>query len=115
MFYVDLDYESLDRYDFAKFMEWTNDCHDILNSYFVSKLKNMPSAGEYVVQAEEHRADLLSYNIYGDIQYWWVVMLYNNILDTEDIEAGLTVMYPSLSDLEDLFFSLKALERTEGI
>lgn len=114
MYYIDLDLDSLDRFDFAKFMEWTNDCHDILNSYFVAKLKQLPVAGERVVQAEENRADLLSYNIYGDTQYWWIIMMYNNILDMEDITTGLVVTYPSIDSLEDLFFSLKALERTEG-
>lgn len=113
MFFINLDQESTDRYDFSKFMEYTNDSHDILNSYFIAKLKKLPSGGEKVIQAEEFRPDLLSYSIYGDYQYWWILMLYNDILDIEDVSIGLTVRYPTIDSLEDLFFSLKALERTE--
>lgn len=114
MYYIDLETEFDKRYDAAKFIEYTNDCFDILTSYFVSKLKSLSQYSIFVVQAEENRPDLISYKIYKDTQYWWMLMIYNDIVNFEEIPTGTQIKYPSVTDVEDLYFSLKSLERSQS-
>lgn len=110
MFFINLDGDFTKRYDAAKFMEYANSTFDIINSYFVFMLKSLRVYGEYVVQTQENRPDLVSFSIYGNTQYWWILLLYNNIFNFEELPANTTLQYPSLASLEDLYFNLKSLE-----
>jgi hypothetical protein len=108
-FFIDLDTDSTDRYDFGKFMRFT-DNYDPLTSNFLSSLIKIPPAGVYTVSGELNRPDLLSYRIYGSPKYWWILLAYNRILEFHELIIGQQVQYPSLDSLEDLYFSLKAKE-----
>ena len=114
MFYIDTESEFLIRYDFRKFMEYLSSTYDIFNSYFLLKLKDLPIFGTHIVVEEEYKPSLLSYNIYKDTQYWPVIMAYNNFTRRRHIVIGIVVKYPSIADLEELYFSLKAVQRTLG-
>jgi len=96
-----------DRFDMSKFMEYT-DNHDPLNSRFLHKLLQLPLRGQVKVTSEESRPDQLSVSVFGDPQYWWVLMFYNKKQDTDELAIGETINFPSLQELEDLLFSLKA-------
>ena len=86
MFYLDLDTNFTDRFDLAKFLEFTADgVFDPLNSYMLYQLPLLSPIGSYVIRKEENRPDLLSYNIYSDTQYWWVLMWYNSLYKPEDL------------------------------
>lgn len=117
MFHVNLDIDTEARYDMAKFMEFLNDdSYDILNSYFIQKLKELEPIGSYQVTVEEAKPELISFNIFKTTQYWWVIMLYNDKLNPNDIVAGEALKHPSLGALEDLFFTLKSLSaQKEGL
>jgi hypothetical protein len=84
---------------------------DPLTSEFLRLMPTLSSSGRYTVQDEEGRPDLLSYRIYGDTQYWWILLYYNSIIDVESLTLNTIVSYPSLTDLESLYFSLSAKER----
>ena len=46
------------------------------------------------------RLDLISYKFYGNVEYWWVIMLVNNILNPfTDLPIGTTLRIPSLDTL----------------
>lgn len=109
MFYYDEDYESSAKYDLSKLVYYQDGCHDVLTSYFLAELPNIARLGERSVSVEENRPDLLSYNIYGDTQFWWILLAYNNILSFEDLLAGDTINYTSINELESVYFSLMAL------
>ena len=109
MFYINLDYESKERYDMGKFMNYDVG-YDMLDSYFMSKIKSLRVHGQYAVQSEENRPDVLSYKIYGDTQYWWILLMYNSLLEPDELVAGLVIQYPYLGAIEDLYFELKSLE-----
>jgi len=108
MFYLDVENTFETRYDMAKFMGFTMDFFDVINSYFIAQVKQLNVGGKRLVQGEDGRPDLLSYRIYGKTQYWWILMFYNDYLTPEDIVTGNLVKYPSLNDLEDLYFTLNA-------
>lgn len=106
LFFINLDFESRNRYDLAKFLEFT-DNFDPLTSSFILDLQNISKQADYIVTKEEGRPDLVSYNYYGTTDYWYILLLYNNLDDVDDIKIGDRLSMPSLSGLEDLFFSLK--------
>ena len=53
---------------------------------------------------ESDRLDLVSHRIYGDSQYWWVILSANNYLMEFDIEPGelLRVPYPLIDVLNEI-------------
>lgn len=108
-YFLNLDLLTTERYDQGKFMEFT-DNYDPLTSSFMNDLISLPQVGKYTVQGEDGKPDLLSYRIYGDTQYWWVLLIYNRKFEFSDIKTGDEIVYPSVDSLEDVYFSLKAKE-----
>ena len=113
LFFIDTTYDSKDRFDLAKILEYS-DNFDPLTSYFIKELKNLPKYGTWVIQSEEKRSDVLAYKIYGDTQFWWVVLYYNDLIDNDELETGMNIDYPNLTDLEDLYFGLKARDSAQN-
>lgn len=115
MFYIDNDNNSTDKYDLSRFIDMDDKgAFDVLNSYFLYQLPKLPAAGSFVVQTEANRPDMLSYKIYGATQYWWVVMWYNHLLQPKDIRNGMTVRYPSLSAIEQLYLQASLNKKVNG-
>ena len=113
MFFINLDKDTIERYDPTKFMEFVEKGHDISVSYFINRLLELQPAGIHKVITEESRLDTISFKIYGSTQYWWLIMLYNKIIDFESVVNGMEIQYPSLNDLESLYFQLKSLQTAE--
>ena len=93
----------------SKFFEYT-DNYDALTSFFSTELPKLPVSGYFEVNGQDERPDLVSHKIYNDTQYWWIILMYNGKLEYTDIATGEKLKYPSVDDIEDLFFSLKAKE-----
>jgi len=108
--FIDLNSTSQDRYSLSKFMKFT-DIDDPLTSNFLDELLKIRPTGTYVVKNELARPDMLSYRIYGSTQYWWVILYYNSMTSVYDITLGMTISYPSITDLEELYFSLAPKEK----
>lgn len=113
VFNINLDYESSVRFDIARFVEYTENSYEPLTSEFFEKVGALPNIDRFTVTSEAGRPDLISYKIYGSDQYWWILMLINGIMDVSGITEGTVIEYIDLSDLEDLYFSLKAKETSK--
>ena len=113
-YYINSDIYSADRYDLSKFLEYDNNSYETINSYFLSEINKLPIAGTFICSDE--RPDTLSYKIYGDTQFWWILLSYNGIYDWTDgsLSVGKLIRYPSLSKIEALMFKLKAQSRAVG-
>lgn len=61
----------------SKFMEFDTDSYCILDSYLATQVKSLSYSGALSVTTQVNRPDLISYDIYGHTQYWWLLMLYN--------------------------------------
>ena len=109
MFFLDFDNKNnLRRYDMSRFMQWTGECYDPLSSFFMKRILNMGTATHYEVTQEENRADLLSYNIYGDTDYWWILLLFNGILCPFNIPSGTIIKVPSIEEISEIYTSLRS-------
>lgn len=52
-----------------------------------------------------HRPDLLSYDLYGDVGYWWVFSVRNPSVIQDpvyDLVPGITIYIPKLSTLKSV-------------
>lgn len=114
LFFIDLDKEFDDRLDIARFFRFENNNYDPLTSTFIQELRELPSAGEFIVQNEEGRPELVSFRIYGTTQHWWILLIYNDILETDGFTNGDVIRFPSLDSIDDLFFSLRTRETALG-
>ena len=111
LYFLNSDKKAFTRYDLGKFLEFSNGGFDPLTSTFLDEIADLKLGGYYTVKGEDKKPDLLAYNIFGDIQYWWVLMAYNGFNSVNDIKNGEQVKFPSVSALEDFYFSLKTRER----
>ena len=119
MFFINDYIESEDRYGLQKFLEYTRSTKteepiglfNTLNSVFLTELKELPLQ-TYVTSKNEH-PDLLAYKIYGDTQFSWILMVYNNCFDFTDgtFSTGSQIKYPAPEDLEKILFTLKSRKR----
>lgn len=107
MFKLNYDLFPEKRFDMAKFMPFANG-FDVLDSTLVSKIMELPVTGNYTVRLEPSRPDLLSWNLYRDTQYWWILLMFNNLSTPEELVLGKEIKYFALSDLETLYFSLNS-------
>lgn len=115
MFYINPEINTTDKFDMCKFMDMSSDgAFDCLNSYLLYALPKIPYIGYITVSnVQANRPDMLSYAIYGTTQYWWLLMLYNNLLSPYDIEVGLKIYYPSLANLEQFYTQATLAQKTE--
>jgi hypothetical protein len=92
------------RFDIARFLFARDGYFDAASSYLIQNLPSLPMVGYYIIVDTPFRPDTISFDIWGDTQYWWMVMLYNNIIDIRNLPQLTRLNYFSLSDL-DLMFS----------
>lgn len=115
IFYIDLQTDFTERFDISKFMSFENDVHDPLTSFFFQKLKSLPVRGKYKITVDSGRPEFISQILFGNTQYWWLIMEYNDLLYTSELVNGLEINYFSLNELEDLYFSLVTNELNDKI
>lgn len=115
MFYLDNETKTQDKYDMAKFLDFDESgTFDCLNSYMLYALPNLPSAGYYTLTTSDvNRPDMLSFNIYGRTQYWWILMHYNSLSHPSDLKLGLTISFPSLGTIEQLYLNMSLQQKTQ--
>lgn len=100
-----------ERFDLQKFVGFSENVYDYLDSYFIEQVTKLPVFGKTIVQIEENRPDLVSYRIYGTTQFWYILMLYNGMVSPFELVEGQELNYPKIEDIEKLYFSLNALQR----
>lgn len=108
LFFINLDIESVTRYDMKNFMRFTNGVYDPVTADIFNELRNIEAGGQYTIHGEECRPDLISNSIYNDTQYWWIILVYNGFTSVEELKNGEQVRFPRVDLLENYFFTLKA-------
>lgn len=114
MFFLKDDKQQPKRFDMIKFFNFDADNIESLTSFFGYAIPRLPEIGTRTVIQEEKRPDLLSYNIYNDTQYWWILLWYNNILNVNELTAGMEIRYPALNAIEELYMMASTLKKTSS-
>lgn len=112
-FFINLNFTPIETFDMGQFFDYENSNFDPLTGEFQYMVQNLDVAGDWLIQQGYERPDIISYQIYGDPQYWWILMQYNGISDVNQITVGTVLSYPSIADLESLLFSLKSDETAQ--
>lgn len=113
MFYINLDIDREKRFDMSKFLSFEESVYSLHDSYLLREIPKLKKRGEFTVTVQETRPWLISYEIYGDVQYWWALMIYNNIVDFTSIDTGDSIDYFTLDDLDALFYDLRRKQLAE--
>lgn len=77
-------------------------------NYLSAKYKNikflLPAKDSYVLsQSDAANLPGLAKKLLGDVGYWWIIALYNGILDpVTDLTPGRTLQLPSVTDINAL-------------
>ena len=110
MYSFNPDYESKERFDLAKFIEFSNEylSFDVLNSTFLKKLRNVAPIGEITVTSKEaHTPDAITYKIFDEELYWWILLYYNDIDSIDAFTTGKVLKIPNFEEIERIFFNLR--------
>lgn len=72
------------------------------NELFIQELKALPAYHRVAVTGGS-RLDMTSYELYKNVDSWWIIALYNDIIDPLTYASERTVLFaPQLSEVEDL-------------
>ena len=112
MYYINNSISVDTRFDPMKFFHFNVDNVDPLNAFMITNIKKLPSIGTYTVLKEEKRPDLISYKLYDDTQYWWILLVYNDILDISNLKSGTIISYPDKAYFETLYQRASLLRKT---
>lgn len=119
-----MDYINLDingkisqRFDAARFFGFRENYYDVASSVFLERIPLLPQVGEYTITDDPYRPDMISHGIYGDTQYWWLLMVYNDEIFLENLTLRRKLRFFSLGDLDELFYEIRrlSLPRTVGV
>lgn len=114
MFYIDNDIDTINKFDMIKFLELGQDMViDSLSSYMLYQIPKLPIHGYYKITTEEGHPEYLSYTIYGDVQYWWILMWYNQLLSPNELKIGLEIKYPALGSIEQLYLNASLQQKVQ--
>ena len=107
-FYIDLEKRTSFRYDISKLMEFNEGVYDEFTSYFIEEMRKLPANGRVYTIKEDNRPDIYSADIYGSTDFWYILLLYNNLVLMSDMKRGTELRFPSQAGLENLYTKLKA-------
>lgn len=74
---------------------------DYLSAKYANLRYIVPARDSYTItSADECNSPGLAFDFYGSRDYWWVILLFNGILDpVGGLYVGLTLQLPSLADV----------------
>jgi len=101
----------LNRASYLK--DGTEDRLNYMSAHYLNIKFLVPPSFVYVVKISDvANAPGIAFNVYGDRGYWWIVCLYNGILEPiSAFKPGTSLQLPSLSDI-NLFLTTQ--EQADG-
>ena len=94
-----------DRISQEAFMDFKEDTYDVLGSVFLRNISKIEQVAEGTVTDEECRFDNISYKHFQKVNFWWILMEYNDYLDW-DIKTGDTFKVPSQVSINSMIHKL---------
>lgn len=81
---------------------------DFLDTQLNDFIVKNPIGYYTVTQSDIGRIDRISYALYGNSAFWWVLCLHNNISDPfSELSIGQVLEVPNIEDIYELYRSKK--------
>lgn len=106
-------YESEEKFDISKFMDYREGVYDVLDSPFLNQLKQLPTVKYYNVDIGYKEIDLIAASMYGDSTYAYLIQYYNNDV-RETFPEGTVLNLFDPQDLEELFHKISTESNLEA-
>lgn len=75
---------------------------DCLADYRQYKIRDVKAYSLFVItDAYTKRPDLLAFDLYGDQNLWWTIMVYNGLVSYSDFRTGVLIKIPSAKEMRD--------------
>jgi len=110
----------LNRFKRTNFLSQATNADDIieydliLNNWDLFDI-TQPVTFDTVQYGDIQRPDVLSYRIYGQPQYWWILCKFNQIDDLwNDMYVGMDLIIPSLNDITTFYSRMRRRVITNG-
>ena len=111
LLFQNTNYDYATKLDIGKFISLDNLRPSILTSWVISQIKQIQEYEVFQITKEAGYLDYIAYSKYQDHSYWWIIALYNDILDEEtELSEGTTLKVPSINALTKIMNELKANE-----
>ena len=92
--------------DMARFANFDQGSYDPITSYLFMRMPYLEMAGKVQIAVKwEHRPDLVSYHLYGITDYWWILLMYNDLIHNEEVITGMVLNYPSKPSIDTYIIS----------
>ena len=95
----------MDRTDFYQIITVRGNAeYDFLQNSLSSFAMNYPVTYYQVVREDVLRPDLISYKVYQNVDYWWLICFVNNIANVwTDIKVGDLYKIPNILDIYSFY------------
>ena len=98
--------------DMARFVDFDNENSgrpSFLTSYIISQIRQIKNYSTMEIESKYiDSPDFISYSKYqGQHMYWWIIMIYNNLLDFNELTFGKQIKIPNISDVNRILSNLQ--------
>lgn len=105
-------YTNIDMAKFIDFDEEDSGRPSFLTSYVISKIRQIKNYKTVVITNELLEApDFVSYKNYqGSHSYWWIIMVYNNLLDFSELTFGKQIKVPYVTEINQILSGVQLVK-----
>jgi len=100
-------YNSEEKYDISRFMDYKEGVYDVIDSPFINRLRQLPTVQYYYVNNGYREIDLISQQVYGTPFLAYVIQFYNGDFREVFPEDAVLKLF-SLENLNELYYELYA-------
>lgn len=104
------------------FAQYASKISLLVNNDWVRAVMKLRSAGEILSQEDICRWDNIAWHLYQDVDYWYLLAIYNGVKSLAVLKPGVVIRFPFKADLDSLRseiiaqqLSLDAGDRTEAL
>ena len=105
-------FQSEEKYDISKFLNFEQDVYDVLNSPFLAQVQQLPTVEYYYVDSGYREVDIISIEKYGDPFFAYLIQFYNNDF-RETFPEGTVLRLFSIDSLNEVYHNLATLSNTD--
>ena len=114
IFFQNKDNQYSTNIDMAKFISFDEETGrpSILTSYFITQIRQIKNYEVVSITNELLEApDFVSFKRYQQNHgYWWIIMIYNNLLDFSELSFGMQIKVPLLSEINKIIANMQLAE-----